>query len=67
MYPAVTDKQILDQVIPLPSFPEQKRIVEMLKKQMDSVERAQKAAEFQLAELESIPSVLLSRGFAGEI
>ena len=45
MYPAVTDKQVFDQIIPLPPLVEQRRIVVALEAQMAMVERARKAAE----------------------
>ena len=45
MYPAVTDKQVFDQIIPLPPLAEQQRIVAALEAQIAAVERARNAAE----------------------
>ncbi len=53
--------------IPLPpTKAEQERIVSVLNKQMASVERAKKAAEERLADLEAMPASLLRRAFSGE-
>ena len=45
MYPAVSDKRVYEQTIPLPPLAEQQRIVAKLNEQMRAVERARKAAE----------------------
>lgn len=67
MYPAVTDRQVLNQVIPLPPLAEQKRIVAILNQQLAAVERAKKAAEERLSQIEALPPALLRRAFSGEI
>jgi len=53
LYPAVTDKQVLDMEVPLPPLQEQKRIAAMLNEQMAAVEKARAAAEerFEAASL----------------
>ncbi len=44
LYPAVTDKQVREQLIPLPPLETQKRIAALLDEQMAAVARARKAA-----------------------
>ena len=58
---------LLDHGIPLPPLAEQKRIVAVLNEQMTAVERAKKATEEQLADIQAMPSALLRRTFSGEI
>jgi len=53
--------------IPLPPLPEQKRIAAILNEQMAAVERARKAAEEELATINTLPAALLRRAFAGEL
>jgi type I restriction enzyme S subunit len=48
LYPAVTDKHVRAQLIPLPPPSEQKRIAAILNEQMVGVERARAAAEAEL-------------------
>lgn len=67
LYPAVTDKDVRAQFIPLPPLGEQKRIASRLNEQLAAVESARKAAEEQLAEIESLPASLLREAFAGGI
>ena len=64
MYPAVTDKQVLGQNIPLPPLAEQKRIVAVLSEQMEAVERAKKAAEERLDTAQALREALLHNWFA---
>ena len=64
MYPAVTDKQVLNQVIPLPPLAEQKRIVAILDQQMAAVERAKKAAQQRLEAAQALREALLDDIFA---
>ena len=59
MYPAVTDKQVLDQYIPLPPLDEQKRIVARLNEQMAVAEKARKAAEELLDDARALPNAFL--------
>ena len=53
--------------IPLPPLAEQKRIVAILNQQLAAVERAKKAAEERLSQIEALPPALLRRAFSGEI
>jgi type I restriction enzyme S subunit len=63
LYPAVTDKQVRSQLIPLPSLPEQKRIAAILHEQMAAVERARAAAEAQLEAAKVLPAAYLRAVF----
>jgi type I restriction enzyme S subunit len=47
LYPAVSDRQVFAQSIPLPDLPTQRRIAARLKEQMAEVEAARKAVEEQ--------------------
>lgn len=67
LYPAVNDKQVKAETIPLPPLPEQKRIAAILNEQMAAVERARKAAEEELETINALPAALLRRAFAGEL
>ena len=67
LYPAVTDKQVHAQFIPLPPLPEQRRIVAILNEQMEAVEKARAAAEAQLEAANLLPAALLRRAFNGEL
>ncbi len=53
--------------IPLPPLPEQKRIAAILNEQMSAVERARKAAEEELATINTLPAALLRRAFNGDL
>ncbi len=64
---AVKPSKLLELEIPLPPLPEQKRISAMLNEQMAAVERARKAAEEELATINTLPAALLRRAFAGEL
>jgi len=59
LYPAVNDKQVKAQLIPLPPLAEQKRIAAILNEQMAAVERARKAAEEQSNAAELYPFALV--------
>jgi len=61
LYPAVTDKQVKAQVIPLPPLPEQKRIAAILNEKMAAVEKARAAAETQLEAAKDLPSAYLRK------
>lgn len=63
LYPAVTDKQVRAQLIPLPPLPEQKRIAAILNEQMAAVERARAAAEAQLEAAKALPAAYLRAVF----
>ena len=60
MYPAVTDRQVLNQVIPLPPLAEQKRIVAILNQQLAAAERAKKAAAERLEAAQALRDALLA-------
>ncbi len=63
LYPAVTDKQVRAQVIPLPPLAEQKRIAAILNEQMAAVERARAAARVQLEAAKALPAAHLRTVF----
>lgn len=67
LYPAVTDNQVREQLLPLPPLAEQRRIVAVLSKQMAAVEKARQALEAQQDAINKLPSALLRRAFNGEI
>lgn len=56
MYPAVSDSQVLDQQLPLPPLPEQRRIVDLLSR-AEGIVRLRREAEKKAAEL--IPALFL--------
>jgi type I restriction enzyme S subunit len=59
LYPAVTDKQVRAQLMPLPPLPEQQRIAATLNDQMATVDRARRAAEAQLEAAKALPAAFL--------
>ncbi len=59
LYPAVTDKQIRAEVVPLPPLREQNRIAAILNEQMAAVERARAATEAQLEAAKAFPAAYL--------
>ena len=67
LYPAVTDKQVLAEKIPLPPLPEQKRIVAELNSKMAAVEKARIAAEAELEAINALPAAFLCQAFRGEL
>ncbi len=67
MYPAVTDKQVFQQLIPLPPLEEQKRITKTISKRMEVQEYAKAAALQQLDAIESLRPALLRQAFSGAI
>jgi len=64
LYPAVSDRQVRGQPIPLPPLAEQKRITVILADQMAAVGRAQAAAEVQLEAAIEMPAAYLRKVFA---
>jgi len=64
LYPAVTDKQVKAQVIPLP---EQKRITAIIDGQLAEAEKLKKSIEDQLNTIKSLPAALLRQAFSGEL
>ena len=67
LYPAVTDRQVLDQLIPLPPLPEQKRIVGILGDRLSTIDKARTATEAQLQAINALPAALLRQAFNGEL
>lgn len=65
LYPAVTDRQVLAQPIPLPPLSEQKRIAELLSDQMAQVQQARNALQEQLLAAAALPAALLRQAFSG--
>ncbi len=63
-YPAVTDKQVLSQSIPLPPLEEQKRVVAVLDKAFAALDRARALAEANLADAEELFERELACAFA---
>lgn len=67
-FAAITGSQLRAFEMPLPLlFSEQKRIFEILNQQLAAAERARKAAQAQLAEIEALPSTLLRVAFSAEL
>jgi type I restriction enzyme S subunit len=66
LYPAVTDKDVRAQLIPLPPLDEQRRIANRLNEQLAAVEAARKAAEEQLQAAKQLPSAYLREVFESE-
>jgi len=64
LYPAVTDRQVREQVIPLPPLPEQRRIAAMLDDRLAAVDRARAAAQAQLEAAKGLPAVYLRTVFS---
>ncbi|MCY7393443.1 MAG: restriction endonuclease subunit S, partial [Leptolyngbyaceae cyanobacterium CAN_BIN12] len=56
LYPAVTDRQVLAQSIPLPPLPEQKRIVGILSDRLTAIDKARIATEAQLKAAKALPA-----------
>ncbi len=69
LYPAVTDKQVREQMIPLPPLPTQQRLAARLNDQLATVERARLAAQAQLEEAKNLPAAYLRQVFpkVGEV
>jgi len=63
LYPAVTDKQVRLQFIPLPPLPEQKRIATVLNEQLTTAEWARAATEAQLEAAKALPAAYLRAVF----
>ena len=65
LYPAVKDRDVFFQRIPLPPLSEQRRIAARLDEQMAHVARARAAAQAQLATIDAMPAALLRQAFKG--
>ena len=63
----VPDRFLRELEIPLPPLHEQKRIAAILRERMTAVERARKAAEEQLENINALPGALLRQAFRGEL
>ena len=63
LYPAVTDKQVMNQSIPLPPLPEQKRIAAILKEQLAAVEQARRGSEARLEAAQALSAAYLKEVF----
>lgn len=63
LYPAVTEKQVLAQHIPLPPLAEQQRIASILSEQVAAVGRARAAAEARLEAAKALPAAYLRAVF----
>ena len=61
MYPAVTDRQVLEQQIPIPPISEQRRIAALIDKRLAAARNLQSAARDGLDAVEAMPSALLRR------
>ena len=67
MYPAVTDKHVLDITIPIPPIEEQKRIASILDWHLASIEKVKKLVEDQLNSINAMPEAYLRKAFSGEL
>ena len=65
LYPAVTDKQVLAQTLPLPPLPEQQRIAARLKAQLAEVEAARSAANAARKAADQLSKAVLREAFVG--
>ena len=63
VYLSVSDRQVRDQLIPLPPLSEQRRITAVLYDRMATVEKARTACEEQLEAARELPSVCLDEAF----
>jgi type I restriction enzyme S subunit len=63
LYPAVTDKQVYWQNLPLPPIAEQKRIVGILRDRLAAVEQARQATQAQLEAAQALPAAYLRQIF----
>ena len=67
LYPAVTDRQILSEPIPLPPLTEQKRLISSLNAKMATTEKIRVAAEAELEAITALPAALLREAFSGAL
>jgi len=66
LYPAVTERQVRAQKIPLPPLDEQRRIAARLREQLSILAKARSALEAQLTAAESLPAAHLRAVFESE-
>ena len=64
LYPAITDRQVLDLTIPLPPLDEQRRIAARLRDQLAGVERARSALELRGSASDDLLVAILRQTFA---
>lgn len=62
LYPAVTDRQVLSQLVPWVEFGRQQQLARSFQDQFLSLANAKTAARMQLAELDLLPQKLLGQG-----
>ena len=67
LYPAVSDRQVFSQMIPLPPLDEQKRITAKLKEQMKHTTKLTESIEQELDVIKALPAAILRKAFAGEL
>jgi type I restriction enzyme, S subunit len=65
LYPAVSDRQVFAQSIPLPDLPTQRQIAGRLNEQMAGVEAARKLLEEQMEAVSALPAAYLREAFGG--
>ncbi len=63
----ITRTQISQKSIPIPSAPEQERLVEKLRSRMSLTSSMRQSCEAVLAHLDLLPAALLRRAFCGEL
>jgi len=66
-YPAVTDKDVFDSVIPLPPLEEQRRIVAHLQAVQEKIKALKEAQAAKEAELKRLEQAILEKAFRGEL
>ena len=66
LYPAVTDKQVREVLIPLPPLPEQRRIAAKIQELIQEVDRGRAACEKQLEAAKALPAGYLREIFESE-
>ncbi len=65
--PRIRTEEVALVSIDLPSLPDQRRIANELRSQMETVERARLSAERELEGIAALPATLLRRAFLGEV
>jgi len=66
LYPAVTDKQVFAQYIPLPPFPEQQRLATLLTAKLALIEQAKEKITAQLQAAQELTAAYLREVFESE-
>jgi type I restriction enzyme, S subunit len=65
MYPAVSDRQVRDQLVPLPPLSEQRRIARKLREKFADLDRARRALADQIDAAEKLSAATLREAFQG--